>query len=266
MFTSCRVCGSKNFNKKFAAEILKKYKVDYFLCNNCSFLQTETPYWLEEAYKNPISVADTGIMSRNIGLSQITVTIIYFLFNKQGKFLDFAGGYGILTRLMRDIGFHFYHYDKYAQNLFAKGFELNKDKNSKFDLVTTFETFEHFVEPIEEIEKILQFSDNIFFSTELLPSPIPEPEKWWYYSMGSGQHISFYSLKTLNYIARKYNMNLLTNNSSLHLLSKNKNITQRKFNILLKFQGLGLFFYVKRKMKSLTIDDMNFLICNKKND
>ncbi len=38
-------------------------------------------------------------------------------------FLDYAGGYGVFTRLMRDIGFDFYWHDPYTQNLFANGFE-----------------------------------------------------------------------------------------------------------------------------------------------
>lgn len=253
----CKICNHK-MQHIFSAKILKRYDTRYYYCDHCGFLQTEEPYWLEEAYKNPINVTDTGIISRNIGSSQITAIIIYFLFNKQGKFLDFAGGYGIFTRLMRDIGFGFRWYDPYSTNLLARGLEL-KDENSKFDLVTAFEAFEHFVEPIKNIEKMLQFSDNIFFSTELLPSPIPRPEEWWYYGLEHGQRISFYSLKTLNHLAQRYNMNLCSNNRNLHLLTKSKNINNRKFNFLVKFRRFGLFVYVKRKMKSLTMDDMNFL-------
>jgi len=255
--TNCKICGH-TMEKLFVAKVLNKYNVEYFYCPDCGFIQTEEPYWLKEAYKNPINTTDTGILSRNIGLSQITAIIICFLFNKDGKFLDFAGGYGIFTRLMRDIGFGFYWYDPYCTNLLARGFKL-KDEKSKFDLITAFEVFEHFVEPIKNIEKMLQFSDNIFFSTQLLPSPISRPEEWWYYGLEHGQHISFYSLRTLNHLAQKYNMNLCSNNRNLHLLTKSKNINKRKFNFLVKFQRFGLFLYVKRKMKSLTMDDMNFL-------
>ncbi len=258
---NCKICNRKT-QKIFNTKILKRYDIRYYYCDHCGFLQTEEPYWLKEAYKNPINTIDTGMLSRNIRLSEITAIIIYFLFNKDGKFLDFAGGYGIFTRLMRDIGFSFYWYDPYSTNLLAKGFKL-KDEKSKFGLVTTFEAFEHFVEPIKNIEKMLQFSDNIFFSTELLPSPISRPEEWWYYGLEHGQHISFYSLETLNHLAQEYDMNLCSNNRNLHLLTKSKNINKRKFNFLVKFQRFGLFFWVKRKMKSLTMDDMNFLISNR---
>ena len=110
-------------------------------------------------------------------------------------FLDYAGGYGVFTRLMRDIGFDFYWHDPYTQNLFANGFEDDLKSNSKFELLTAFEVFEHLVNPKEELEKMLRFSDTIVFSTELMPQEIPDPEEWWYYGFNHGQHISFYTRK-----------------------------------------------------------------------
>ena len=259
----CKICNYETKNI-FSAKILNKYDVKYYYCNNCGFLQTEEPHWLKEAYSTPISIIDTGIMARNIGMSKIAAVVLYFLFNKYGKFLDFAGGYGFLTRLMRDIGFDFYWHDPYSPNLVARGFE-SKSNILKYELITSFESFEHFVEPIKEIENMIQFSDNIFFSTELLPSLIPKPEVWWYYALEGGQHISFYSYKTLKYIAQKYNMNINSNGRNIHILTKNKKINNKLFNLLLKFQRFGLFFYVKKKMKSLTVEDMDFLISKMKN-
>ena len=40
----------------------------------------------------------------------------------------------------------------------------------------------------------------------------------------------------------------------------NRKINNKLFNLLLKFQKFGLFFCIKKKMKSLTMKDMNFLI------
>jgi hypothetical protein len=259
----CKICDNKTHNI-FSAKILDKHNIKYCYCEYCGFLQTEEPYWLKEAYGDLISIIDTGIMARNIDSSKITAVILYFLFNKYGQFLDYGGGYGIFTRLMRDIGFDYYWYDPQSINLLARGFEI-KGKNCKYELVTAFEVFEHFVEPIKEFESMLQFSDNILFSTELLPSTLPKPEEWWYYALESGQHISFYSYKTLRYIAQKYNMNISSNGINIHILTRNKKINPKLFNLLLKFQRFGLFFYVKKKIKSLTVDDMNLLISTTKN-
>ena len=50
----------------------------------------------------------------------------YIFFNKNVAYLDVDGGYGMLTRLMRDYGFHFYWTDPYCQNILARGFEVEK--------------------------------------------------------------------------------------------------------------------------------------------
>lgn len=122
----CKICGSIT-KSIFSAKIIKKYQVDYFNCEYCGFLQTEEPYWLEEAYNEVINISDTGILKRNLDLMKAVSILIYFLFNKDAQFLDFAGGYGTFTRLMRDIGFDYY-YDKYSKNLFARGFEYDVRK------------------------------------------------------------------------------------------------------------------------------------------
>ncbi|MGD1699641.1 methyltransferase domain-containing protein [Dapis sp. BLCC M229] len=76
--------------------------------------------------------------------------IIDQLFNPEGKFLDFGGGYGLFTRLMRDIKYKFYWQDKYCKNLFAQN--LKAIPEQKYELVTAFEVLEYLVNPITEIK------------------------------------------------------------------------------------------------------------------
>lgn len=223
----CKICDNDN-DFIFFGKILNKYNIKYYYCSNCGFLQTEEPYWLEESYAESINITDTGILQRNISLSKIVSVLIYFLFNKNKKFLDYAGGYGIFTRLLRDIGFDFYWYDPYCKNLVSRGFEYN---NEDIELMTTFETFEHFDNPMIEIEKMLTITKNIIFTTEILQDPIPKPENWWYYGLEHGQHISFYSIKTLEYIAKKYNLKFYTNNYNLHIFT-NKNFLIENLSLL----------------------------------
>jgi hypothetical protein len=222
---NCKVCGSE-IEKIFNAKIMNKYQIDYFYCQNCGFLQTEEPYWLDEAYKEPITLTDTGYMQRNINLSKLITIILLLFFDYRKKFLDYAGGYGVFVRLMRDIGFDFYWYDKYSQNLFARGFEYDESMKGEIEAITCIEAFEHFANPIDEIEKMLSISKNIIFTTELLPNPIPKPQDWWYYTLEDGQHISFYSKRTLKFIAKKYGL-IYTNYRNIHLF------TNRKINPLL---------------------------------
>ena len=155
------------------ALILNKYNVAYYICPHCEFIQTERPYWLNEAYTKAISQLDTGIMIRNLSNANSLLLFMKYIDNNytENKYLDFGGGHGILTRIMRDYGFDFYWYDKFAENLFANGFEGNIDE--KYKMITSFENFEHFVEPIPEIETLMRKTDILYFSTELIPENKP---------------------------------------------------------------------------------------------
>lgn len=249
------MCG-KNSEYVFSAKVLKKYVVKYFHCSNCGFLQTEEPYWLDEAYNSAIGVEDTGILQRNYLLAKRASVLINFFFNKKDKFLDYAGGYGIFVRRMRDIGYDFYWKDPFAGNLIARGFEYNT--NDEIELVTAFECFEHFVNPLEELEKIINTSESILFSTRIFHGKPPKPDEWWYYSLNAGQHISLYSKQTLQFIADKYSLNLNSDNKSFHLLSKKK-INNSYFNLLLKLSTIGLSGLVNLSMKSKTNADFEML-------
>ncbi|AFH50774.1 Methyltransferase type 11 [Ignavibacterium album JCM 16511] len=250
---NCKICDNKS-SLAFTAKVLNKYDVKYFKCNSCGYLFTENPYWLDEAYKNPINISDTGIIMRNIYFSKIVSSILYFCYDKSAKFLDYAGGYGIFTRLMRDIGFDFYWHDDYTTNLLARGFEKSDEQ---YELLTAFEVFEHFDKPVEELEKMLKLSDSILFSTVSLPQEIPQKD-WWYYGFEHGQHISFYSEKTLKTLALKFGLNFYPF-KNLFLITRKK-LNPLKLKLIFILSHFGLNLYIKLRMNSLTeADNKNLL-------
>ena len=218
---NCKIC---NINSEiiFTTKVLGKYDVKYYKCTKCYFIQTENPYWLAESYNSAITQLDIGLVNRNIELSKKTALIIKYFFQPSGNFLDFAGGYGMLTRLMRDNGFKFYRQDKYCENVFANSFDITNFSIRKFDLLTAFEVFEHLENPIDDIDEMLNYSENILFSTLLQPSFNVTPENWWYVSPEMGQHIAIYHLDTLKFIAKQKGIFLYTNGSSFHMLTKKK--------------------------------------------
>lgn len=217
----CKVCSSDS-NFLFSAQILQKHEIQYFRCDVCGFIQTEQPYWLDEAYRDAIASLDTGYVSRNLLYRDIVASILKKKkFISTGKFLDYGGGYGLFVRLMRDKGFDFYRQDTYCKNLFAQYFDV--EKTESYELVTAFEVFEHLENPLSEIEKILQYANSVLFSTELQPDiEIKSINDWWYFVPETGQHISFYTRKSLQCLAEKFNLNLYTNNRDLHLLTNKK--------------------------------------------
>ena len=246
----CRVCENILLKNIFAANILN-HKIKYFECSKCGYVQTEQPFWLDEAYSSAINNYDTGIIERN-RICTMRATNVCRLLNieENDSVLDYAGGYGLFTRMMRDVGFSVFWADKYCVNLFAKHFEYS---NQKIKLLTAFEVFEHFDDPIDSITQMFNISENILLSTLLIPDPTPKCDEWWYYGCEHGQHIGFFRKQTLEYIANKFGKNLYTFGNEIHIFTNEKiNILQLK----LYMKYYKLFFTInKRKLKSRVFID-----------
>jgi len=248
----CKICLSNSRSFSFAT-VLKKYFVEYYRCDTCGFVQTEEPYWLDEAYADAIAPADVGLVQRNLRRIPIVTALISTFFSTDGKFIDYGGGYGLLVRLMRDAGFDFYRSDLHCVNLLARGFEAEPEGNGTFELLTAMELFEHLADPIVEIERMLGYSRSIFFTTLLLPDPAPQPGEWWYYIPGQGQHISFYTRKSLEVIAERFGLTLVTDGISRHLLT-DRQVSPLLFSIVSKYKAALLLAPLFRR-KSLVPAD-----------
>lgn len=215
---NCAICGAAS-TAVFRKTVLFEYDVDYFRCDRCGYLQTQTPHWLDEAYSSAIASLDVGLVQRNIVLAERIEEIILTCFETEGRFLDYAGGYGLFVRLMRDRGFDFFWTDRFCANLFARFFSLEDDPNrgSGFDLVTAIEVMEHLEEPYRELDKMLGFSKSLLVTTELVPED--DLENWCYLSPETGQHVGFYTLDALQVIADRYRLTLVSDGEMVHLLT-----------------------------------------------
>lgn len=247
----CRVCGNES-QKLFTAMILRNKEVDYFKCFHCGVIQTESPYWLEEAYSEAITATDVGLVSRNLLFSKSTSEIIVKNFDFTGKFLDYGGGYGLFVRLMRDAGFDFYWFDEYCRNIFSAGAIADLNSSTiRYELVTCFEVAEHVADPVSFFQTCLNYSDSILFSTVLQPDhSMCSADDWWYFAPEIGQHISFYTQITLQKIAEKLQCNFYTDGSSLHLITK-KVFSVNPFSSPKGIQGVKIKKRVSENMKQL---------------
>ncbi len=247
------------------ATLRGRYKVAFFRCESCGFIQTEEPYWLNTAYLDAINHSDVGVVSRNIMLAAIAQAVISALFDQNKSFLDYGGGYGMLVRIMRDHGLDFYRYDKHCENLFARNFDGNAEGAVSYELLTAFELFEHLVDPLADINAMLKLSSNILFTTELVPPEAPKPGSWQYYGLEHGQHISFYTAQALSVIAAKNHLNFYTNGRTIHLFT-NKRVSPYLFYAISRYKIASFLNLFSRRGSLLQQDYQKSLEIWKKSE
>lgn len=202
----------------FNALVLGRHSVRYHYCEASGLLRTESPYWLVDAYTNAIASTDTGLVQRNLANASALEILVERLGLGGGCILDVAGGYGLLTRLLRDRGFDAYSTDAYCENLFAMHHE--PPTNFQADLLLAFEILEHVEDgPAFLADLFKRYScRTLVFSTTTFEGPPPPPE-WWYYAFETGQHISFYQPRTLHMLAERLGVRYLRLRSGLHLFT-----------------------------------------------
>lgn len=251
---NCTICDAPR-RVAFEHLVLGKYQSVYEFCERCGLLQAADPFWLDEAYADAIAATDTGLVQRNILNANLLTVLLATVFERGGRYLDIAGGYGMLTRMMRDNGFDFYWSDKYCSNLLARGFGVDATA-PPFTAVTAFEVLEHLEDPVGFVKDALASAQtrSIVLSTELFHGTPPEPATWWYYMFDAGQHISFYQPRTLHAIADQCSLRCYSN-GNIHLLT-DRHISPYLYRALTSPRLIKLFAPVIRQtMKSKTLQD-----------
>jgi len=198
----CRLCGAAAhfWNRK---RLLNRYDVSYYLCSQCGSLETEEPYWLDVAYDVTGVGDDVGAAQRTIDVVLKTSALLDRVrMPATANCIDFGGGLGLFTRMMRDRGFNFFSYDQYAQPFFSDRYSLRSLAGTAPAVVTAFEVLEHFSSPADDLPQLFESRPALVIATtELFMGQGPD---WPYFAEGTGQHVFFYSRPALNRIARRF--------------------------------------------------------------
>ena len=195
---NCRLCDHKT-NYIFNSVVLNKYDIKYYKCSNCSSLQTEKPFWLDETYsKSNLSDDDVGAAYRILRNHEKVFFLSKLLKIKKG--LDWGSGDGLLCRLLRDYEINFYSIDKYSHQKYSSKFTIKDYSN--IDLIVSFEVLEHLGDPNKELDFLFKIQPNFIFVSTLFYKDYGKD--WYYLHPNTGMHVFFYSKKALRNIAAKY--------------------------------------------------------------
>ncbi len=259
----CRCC--MHSTQFFSSAEVLHYEADYYQCTQCGSVQIEEPHWLEEAHSAAISILDTGLVARCLSASRLISVFLFLEGRMKSSGIDWGGGTGLLTRMLRDLGFEMLSFDKYMDGQHSRGFNINESElGSKKDFLTAIECFEHLEDPITLLVNAVEKKQYFIFTTEVLRLPAPDPaaRDWWYFMPESGQHITFATNVGLQSFTKQLGFNYLISFGSLHVMSRHpiKVRTKSLLQIRPIRQLLILFIpELMKKRRSLTVSDKNLL-------
>jgi len=201
----CLVCGSKTH-----LICDKEIKVTYSVCNKCGFIYKDKEYHLD--YDDEYREYNTHNNSfESVGYVKMFQEFIKKHINPlkiSGKVLDYGSGPGpVLKELLKKKGLDVYDYDPF--------FNVNDEYlKYKYNLIISTEVIEHFSNPLEEFKhlvSILAKGGYIVVMTTFNNYSEEEFLKWRYRREAS--HISFFSIRTLEYIAKVTQLRVLNHNN-----------------------------------------------------
>jgi hypothetical protein len=192
----------------------------YYHCSNCSFtFAPEFEMWtekdfLEKIYNDEYTKIDPDYLEVR---PQSQLQILTQLFGEQKNLiqhLDYGGGNGKLSLLLRQEGWNSATYDPYTSGA------VSISDLGTFNLITAFEVFEHVADIhglMKNLTQLMSDDSLVLFSTLISDGNLKPNNRinWWYASPRNG-HISLFSQKSLILLGKKYSVNLGTLNDDFH--------------------------------------------------
>lgn len=199
--TTCKICS----NKTHSFEV--KQNIKYYYCYNCDFIS------IDESKIPAPEKEKERYLEHNNGPDQEGYIQMFKRFikeyitphkNRISTTLDYGCGHSpILASLLKEQGFNVDIYDLYFAP--EKVYE-----NKKYNLITCTEVIEHLKDPLKTIKiqsKHLGEKGILALTTLFHPGNIQEFIPWWYHS--DETHISFFTHKTMQYIAKLSDLKII---------------------------------------------------------
>ncbi len=210
---SCKIC--KSTTKKIID--FKTNKI-YHKCSTCSYIFLDEEFYIDEvSEKKHYDNHHNNLES--LGYVKMFEDLIEeFIAPDASKIktaFDFGCGEGeVLPTLLErsDISC-----DRYDLFYFPK--KVYEDK--KYDLILSTEVFEHLREPLDLFKNLLSHLNKngyLLLMTAFHPVEDEKFLKWFY--IKDVTHIGFFSIRTFEYIAKKFNLKIIKHNDKNTIIFK----------------------------------------------
>lgn len=203
--SKCKICGNKTISYSHP-----RFDMIFHECKQCEFIFKDQ--------SNYLSLGDELKVYNNHQNDESNIGYINFLTNfidaaimpyiQKGDVLDFGSGPNpVLAKIMReqylfkvDIYDPFYSPEKVYEN-------------KEYDLITSTEVVEHLSEPTNEIKMLVNhLKPNGVISLMTLFHPRDRNKFFDWFYIRDTTHISFYTPKTIDCIAKQFNLKVIYTN------------------------------------------------------
>jgi 2-polyprenyl-6-hydroxyphenyl methylase/3-demethylubiquinone-9 3-methyltransferase len=223
-FTVASLYGVADFNKHCNIHDpfpLAGIPVYYYRCPQCGFIFTtafdsfsraDFDRWI---YNDQYPRVDPDYLQTRPRANADKLAAM-FREQKDLRILDYGGGTGLLSSLLKEHGFANVHtYDPHVP-------QFSAPPEGRFDLIVAFEVVEHATQPREVFFEMISLLDDpglLLFSTPIQPPNINElGMNWWFIAPRNG-HVSIHTTQSLHPIASQRNLRLVSDPSKVwHLL------------------------------------------------
>lgn len=194
----------------------------YYLCEECGFcFAPELHQWSitdfeSKIYNDNYILVDPEYLDRRPRINAGNLNRMFGTSQAKPRHLDYGGGNGLLSALLRDEGWRSQSYDPFIDR------DASIRDLGKFDLISAFEVFEHVPDSRQLVKDLAFLLDNdglVVFSTLLSDGKLAQQQRltWWYASPRNG-HISLHSKRSLQLLAATEGFNFDSFSPQMHAL------------------------------------------------
>ena len=212
----CAICGGAS-EGILSYLVRKENQAILARCQECNFCFVINPNWLTGSFTETLQQLDIGTVDRcSLVLDFVQTVARVSSWPARSRFIDWGGGYGLMTRMARDRGINMANLDPYVQPLFSA--PANLDKLCPAEVIVASEVYLHIEKPLEVLAQLLSFSPVVII-TAVVPPDHVSPD-WWYLMPDTGQHVSFYPISTLKKMAEMTGTKLMSDGRFFHVFSR----------------------------------------------